>query len=81
MDASPNAKILLSVRDSPDAWIKSVKETIFRGKIRNETQFFEREPYKYFIQKIPWIPNVPDALEEVAFKEFQKYPYNDQFRL
>ena len=69
MDASPNAKILLSVRDSPDAWIKSVSETIFRGKMRNETQFFERQPYKFLIQKIPWMPSGTEAMEEVVFKE------------
>ena len=81
MDASPDAKILLSVRDSPDAWIKSVRETIFRGKMKNETQFFERQPYKFLIQKIPWMPTETDAMEEVVFKEIQKFSNNDQFRL
>ena len=80
MDASPDAKILLSVRDSPDAWIKSVRETIFRGKMRNETQFFERQPYKFLIQKIPWMPSGTEAMEEVVFKEIAKNPYDVQFR-
>ena len=68
MDASPDAKILLSVRDSPDAWIKSVSETIFRGKMRNETQFFERQPYKFLIEKIPWMPTGKEAMEEVVLR-------------
>ena len=33
MKLYPDAKVLLSVRDSPAAWVKSVKATIFRSRL------------------------------------------------
>ena len=31
MALSPNGKVLLSVRDSPEAWVKSANDTIMKG--------------------------------------------------
>lgn len=36
----PNAKVILTVRDSPEAWYNSVKETIFRSYFEKIPPFF-----------------------------------------
>lgn len=45
--ANPNAKVILSVRDSPEAWAKSALATIF-GNNRVPGPVFGRAPYMHF---------------------------------
>lgn len=49
---SPNAKVILTVRDSPEAWIKSVRDTIFIGKF-GDVPIVGRFPFNYLIR---WMP-------------------------
>ena len=37
---NPDAKVVLSVRDSPESWVKSVRATIFRGFVSETTPKF-----------------------------------------
>lgn len=53
---SPEAKVLLSVRDSPDAWVKSVKNTIFCEEMGTRTIFGRLPGIKFFVDFIPWLP-------------------------
>ena len=41
MKMNPDAKVILTVRDSPEAWAKSVDDTIFRG--HRKSNWFSRQ--------------------------------------
>jgi len=53
---SPNGKVLLSVRDSPEVWVKSVKNTIFSEKMGGRVALGRKPVFKQLCQYIPWLP-------------------------
>jgi len=73
LELSPKGKVLLSVRDSPEAWVKSAKDTIFSEKMRGpeHSPFFRRQFWKPIVSLIPFMPFKNfDKFEQIILKIF-----------
>ena len=53
---SPEAKVLLSVRDSPEAWLKSAKPTTFSGLTGAPTPIGFSPVIELLAKFVPWLP-------------------------
>lgn len=53
---SPEAKVLLSVRDSPEAWVQSVKNTTFSEMMGTRTPVGLLPVIRILADYVPWLP-------------------------
>jgi hypothetical protein len=65
---NPKAKVLLSVRDKPEDWYKSVHSTIFvrqtGGDVPLHQKIFPFGLHEWVLKPIPWLP---DAVCKIKF--------------
>lgn len=81
MAISPNAKVLLSVRDSPEAWVKSANQTIMSCAYEN---YFANGILYHGLKFLPFLGNIvrlwnmlEDNFNKCAVGNFvPKYPEN-----
>jgi len=55
MSLYPDAKVLLSVRDTPAAWVKSVKATIFGEKMNGSNHLVQTPWFMALLGSVPFI--------------------------
>ena len=53
---SPGGKVLLSVRDSPADWVRSVKNTIFAEQMGTRTHLGRLPVIRQLAYCVPWLP-------------------------
>ena len=69
MKLYPNAKVLLSVRDNPESWVKSVKATIFGEKMGNQNHLVQKPWFISLVLTVPFIGRVlPFSKKEAMLK-------------
>lgn len=65
MEKYPDAVVVLTVRDSPEAWYTSVKETIFQGHIQGRSI-----PSRFVSAVVPSARTILRFLDSVWLKQF-----------
>ena len=67
MSAFPNAKVILTVRDNPEVWHKSVEESIYHGSKISQQVGFINSKFDYSFMEVRW---------DVQLNLFQQFESN-----
>ena len=71
---NPKAKVLLSVRDKPEDWYKSVHSTIFvrqtGGDVPLHQKIFAFGLHEWVLKPIPWLPDAVRLIFSRAYLIF-----------
>jgi hypothetical protein len=76
MNKYPEAKVILSVRDSPRAWVKSASRTIIKINqigLHPPTKYMMRKTQHIWTEYLAWKMHLPFPREDVLEATYSRY--------